>query len=319
MRNRTAPQEKAGPTRAEPNPTTAASDTTTAAPSNTAAAQRKANRKRGLQKVRRGAGQRTRLGCLDVSMSYTRIVRCERSSSGRTTQPATDVRPPRGDGRQVLAVIFLPVYLAWRWFDPRRSTAPNNPCEEGTPLVQLQSHFLKADHFDRLIHHIDHHWRLTNRCACASPTSHAPFHMRAPRLAKTLPERRPPGWLTGCTVAVRSAMLLEEEEPWGVQTAGPLARFSTKGAGFLKDDTRTFGPEVAALFDAVRHPAANAFHVSLLRHEGDAAAAAVGDGEGAPLHRSSPPRADSARRVTSLSLCLCTAPRSISTRDAGDG
>jgi hypothetical protein len=81
-------------------------------------------------------------------------------------------------------------------------------------------------------------------------------------------------------------MLLKEEEPWGIQTAGPVARFSTKGAAFLAQDTRTFGPEVAAVFDALRHPDANAFHVSLLRHEGDAAATA-GDTQGAPPRLSS--------------------------------
>lgn len=53
MRNRKAPQEKAGLTRAEPITTTAVSDTTTIVGFNTAAAQRKAARKRGLQKVRR--------------------------------------------------------------------------------------------------------------------------------------------------------------------------------------------------------------------------------------------------------------------------
>jgi hypothetical protein len=166
MRNRTAPEEKAGRTRAEPIPSASASETTTAVGCNTAAAQRKANRKRGLQKVRSGEqGKKPSwlVGRIHVT-SHTRIARGEHSLS---VHQLLTCGLRRGDRRQVLAVVFLPCYLAWRWFDPRRSTAPDNPCEEATPLVQLQPNFLRADHFDRLVHHVDHHWRLTNRCACA--------------------------------------------------------------------------------------------------------------------------------------------------------
>jgi hypothetical protein len=58
-------------------------------------------------------------------------------------------------------------------------------------------------------------------------------------------------------------------------------------APYLQDDDRTFGPAVAALFDAVRLPHANAFHVSVLRHEGFAAAAS--NPPGSPAHLSTGP------------------------------
>ena len=67
---------------------------------------------------------------------------------------------------------------------------------------------------------------------------HAPAPLRPPTSATSLQVEFTDTPRTLCPPHRRSAMLLPEEEAWGVQTAGPLARFSAKGAPYLQVRTR---------------------------------------------------------------------------------